>query len=54
MNSSALVMSVEMIEGNLTEALASRHVPADRIGEGPEDSVIMQRLSRRCQDHFLN
>ena len=54
MNGSALVMTIEMIEGNFTETLTSRRVPADRIRESPEDSIIMKRLSRRCQDHFLN
>ena len=54
MNSPALVMIVEVIECNFTEALASRHVPANRVREGPKDSVIMKCLSRRRQDHFLN
>ena len=54
MNGPTLVMIVEVIEGCFPEALASRHVPADRIGESPKDSFIMQRLTRCRQDHFLN
>ena len=54
MNCPALVMIVEMIEGNLAEALTPCHVPADRVREGPENTVVMKRLARRLQDHFLN
>ena len=54
MNGPALMVIFEMIECHFTEALASGHVPADRIGERSECSPLMKGFARGVKNQFLN
>ena len=54
MDGPALVMIVEMIECHFPEALAAGHVPADRIGESSESSLLMEGFARGGKNQFLN